>query len=113
MAIWCLANLIVINGIGIGTWIDLLLSIIAPLLTPLALILATLGLFISRYPNDFVFGCVCWGTYLGTYALSIILIIYIRRFLPIQTENICPKCGYDVRVTPIRCSECGTSIIGK
>jgi hypothetical protein len=50
-------------------------------------------------------------------ALAVVLVVHWvvlgvqwfrdNRYLERRRRGLCPMCGYDMRVTPYRCSECG------
>ena len=61
--------------------------------------------------------CEVSSVYFWVFVLCLLFLPALRRkyvercALVRLAKGLCPKCGYDVRVTPERCSECGAVLL--
>jgi hypothetical protein len=66
--------------------------------------------------NVFFYGLLAIGVVLVGLALMTIaqvagfLIVQRKQSRPGERHPVCPTCGYDLRASRFRCSECGTQI---
>jgi predicted RNA-binding Zn-ribbon protein involved in translation (DUF1610 family) len=56
------------------------------------------------------FAVAYWLLLLPTLVLPAVVIVRHRRRRLRERNNLCPKCGYDLRASPERCPECGTEV---
>ena len=52
-----------------------------------------------------------WSVLASAVCLSLLLVRKSRRAARASASGLCPACGYDLRATPERCPECGTTAL--